>query len=157
VNLQIASDAQRRRFVQVGPVGLLSRALAPQVRSAVRSILAEGAVSDALFVRCGPPTGLMCILVVPLQRTTVVPRHRRRALEQVSAHVAAGLRLAAEGSSRARGSVAPEAILDTRGRILDAHGEATTRAGLRALRAAAIASETARGRLRRSDPEQALG
>ena len=76
----------------------------------------------------------------------------RRRWTQVAAHVGAGLRL-----RRGLASRSPEAVLDADGRVLDAQGNARARDARERLRHAVLQMESARGAVRRRDPDEAMG
>lgn len=82
-----------------------------------------------------------------------VPRSVRRELGRVAVHVGAALRLRAQLSS---GESDAEAILSPAGRVLHAEGEGQSAAARATLSEAVCSVERARGRTRRSDPDEAL-
>ncbi len=76
----------------------------------------------------------------------------RRLWARVNAHIAAGRRLR---DSVAAETAAEEAVLLPSGKLEHAEGEGTAKSLREALREAVLRSETARGKLRKADPEGA--
>src|SRR5262249_38065861 len=96
-----------------------------------------------------------CSLQVPLPRIERTPALVRRTWARMAAHLGAGLRLRRElGSASAFDGA--EAILSPSGRVDHAEEPAPSTGAREQLRAAAVRIDRARGRLRRSDPGEAL-
>jgi DNA-binding CsgD family transcriptional regulator len=98
----------------------------------------------------------------PIDRVSRVGPVERRAWERVAAHVLAALRLR-RGLARAsfaapagREANATDAVIATNGKIEHAEGDARSADARRALRDAVVSLERARGRMRRSSPDDAL-
>ncbi len=83
---------------------------------------------------------------------------RRATFARVAAHLATAVRLRAriEDATRARAPLAPEAVIDERGKVQHAEADARERSARTLLREAALALDRARGSLRRRAPHDAL-
>jgi DNA-binding CsgD family transcriptional regulator len=90
------------------------------------------------------------------EESQAFPRSDRKLLGLVGAHLGAALRLR-DAARPTPDDAATEAVLSPEGRVLDASGVAKTEAPRRTLAEAVIQSERARGRLRRTAPEEAVG
>lgn len=107
----------------------------------------------------GQTVGLLINIPVGVPRFSPWVVHRLRCL---AAHLTSAVRLrraldagGREPAGAARAS--PEAVLDPAGRALDVTGAARERAARASLGEAVRLMEKARGRLRRADPDEALG
>jgi DNA-binding CsgD family transcriptional regulator len=109
-------------------------------------------VRDALTINAYDPSGVGVWIGAPLPRVTKLTEHRRALLTRIGAHIASGLGIRAR---LAKSSVA--AVLTPAGRVEHAEGEAQAKAARDALRAAVIAMDRARGKLRRQAPDDAVG
>lgn len=118
---------------------------------------------DGLGMSSFDPSGSGVYLIAPLPKVTTLTEKSRERWQMVAAHFGAGHRL-----RRALRDAGPEpatdlphgaeAVIDpTTFRVTDAQGQAKSADALGALREAALRVDRARGRLRASDPEQALG
>lgn len=119
---------------------------------------------DVLYLTAVDAKGAGVSIVAPLAEVTTLSPNERCRWEMVAAHVEAGHRLR-EGIAATVGepdaaSALPhraEAVLDPRNfRIADAVGAAEQMTARQRLRAAAVAIDRARGKLRRRDPQRAL-
>ncbi len=117
---------------------------------------------DGLGMSSFDPNGRGVYLVAPLPKVTTLTEKTRERWQMVASHFGAGRRL-----RRALRKVTPEpttelphgaeVVIDASSfRVTDAHGPAKSRGALDALREAAISVDQARGKMRKSDPEQAL-
>jgi DNA-binding CsgD family transcriptional regulator len=112
-------------------------------------------VADTLGINVRDPTSTGCALIGILPEQGALSAKEVSLWKKVTAHIAAGFRL-----QRARRDEEPtvqaEAILTPGGKVEHA-GRAAQSADARArLRAAVLAVESARGRLRRTSPEEAV-
>ncbi|MFO0584933.1 MAG: LuxR C-terminal-related transcriptional regulator [Anaeromyxobacter sp.] len=107
--------------------------------------------SDALLLLALDPLGRGVSLSMPSPHHIHLGPRLRARLTLLSAHLATAHRL------RRRAAEQPEAVLDPSGKVHHAEGEARGAAEREALAAAVRRSERARGTLRRSDPDEALG
>lgn len=107
----------------------------------------------------GDPAVRAVTLVFPGDAASFDPNapfpHRRAALGLVGAHIGAALRLRRLSAPLSETDRATEAVLDARGRVLHAEGEARDRR--ESLTEAVIRRERARGKLRRLSPDEAAG
>ncbi len=110
-----------------------------------------GRFRDALGIIAHTGTGAGLGLNTPLDVARKMTAVERRRWTQVAAHVGAGLRL-----HRTLGAAEPEAVLDPSGRVVDARAEAEGRDARERLRDAVRRMETARGAVRRRDPDEAM-
>lgn len=152
-----ATMQARRAFVAAGAVGILSRIMGAAYQSphGPRALLEAAGAADTVFLLSCPLDDLVCVLTTNVPYVvTGLPRQKVRLLERLSAHVAAGCRLL--HPRVLEGVEAPDAVLDPRGKLQDARGDAARPDGRAALREAALASERARGSLRRRSPGEAV-
>ena len=127
--------------------------------------VARVGIRDSLGINGADPSGAGVILCAPQRRIGPVAAATADTWSRIAAHLAAGLRLRRQMSHLAAtapcgGAADPmaraEAVLDPDGRLAHAVGDARSDESRVALRAAAIALDRARGRLRRRDPDQAV-
>ncbi len=112
-------------------------------------------VSDILAFTASGATG-GAIVAAPMPDTRRPTAQDRRRWAQVAAHVTAGQRLRLR-LQEAQSVGAPAAVLDPkRMKVVHAEGEAQGASALESLREAAVSMDRARGRLRRSDEDEAL-
>ncbi|MBI5489160.1 MAG: helix-turn-helix transcriptional regulator [Deltaproteobacteria bacterium] len=116
-------------------------------------------ISDAIGLTAADGTGAGCLICAPLPRETSISSQEAAVWARVAAHIAAGYRLqrlvAAQTDPEPFADA--EAILDAAGRLHDATEPAQGKASREALRAAAVTVTRACGRLRREDPDEAVG
>ena len=130
-------------------------------RVEVRRIFAGTAVRDCLGIAAVEPDGTGLLVSVPCEREIAIHPRTAQLLTRVTAHLCSAMRLRSRaGGSHEEGDAARmpgvEAILEPSGRVQHATGDAV-HAGARASLAAAVRDvERARGRIRRTDPEEAL-
>jgi DNA-binding CsgD family transcriptional regulator len=123
-----------------------------------REVLAPLGVRDFVSVSATDPSGVGCLIGAPLGRVARVGRRGAALWNRIAAHIAAGSRLR-RASADARSidrTPAAEAILSTSGKIEHAEDAAKSRDARDALASAARDIDRARGRLRRSDPDEAI-
>ena len=117
---------------------------------------------DGLGMSAFDPNGRGVYLIAPLPKVTTLTEKARERWQMLAAHFGAGYRL-----RRALWKGRPEAVTDlplgaeavidpSSFRVTDAQGQAKSRDALEALREAALQVDRARGRMRESNPEQAL-
>jgi len=117
---------------------------------------------DGLGMSAFDPSGRGVYLIAPLSKVTTLTQRSRDRWQMVAAHFGAGYRLRRalqEGAPRAATSLphGAEAVIDpTSFRVTDAQGGAKSGEALEALRGAAMQVDRARGRMRKTDPEEAL-
>jgi DNA-binding CsgD family transcriptional regulator len=152
---------------QTMPADILHRIYAPGVGYALRrapelrqiggDLFRKAGMDDALGIIATEPDGRSVIVSVPVpaNRPRLVPRTTQQ-ITCLSAHVGSGLRLR-QAVAVGEGSTAKvDAVLDPEGRMLEATGDAKQRAARESLADAVKRLERARGRLRRTDPDEAL-
>lgn len=117
---------------------------------------------DVLIVTATDPYGDGFYISVHLPELTRLTKTERERWKMMAAHLTAGFRLrrGLSGKRVSSLSVLPgqaEAILDPKNfRVTDAAGQASAASAITRLREAAVHVDKARGRLRKSDPEQSL-
>ena len=110
-------------------------------------------VFDILWIGMPDPVGNCCALAIGLPEVTRLSASDRGRFRSIAAHLATSLRL----RRRLRAaSTEAEAIVRADGIIDRAHGAGATPSARNALRAAAVALDTARGDLRALDADRAL-
>lgn len=147
-------DYIRRSFLAL-PCGTASDTPGWRAQPRVDDVVATE-VQDMLAINGMNPGGLGCVVAAFLSKPTKLGSRRRKILEKISCHMAAGyrLRLALAGNPQVAG--AAEAVLDHDGRIHHAQGDAQSRASRDRLTESALSMRRARRRLRESSPEQAV-
>lgn len=126
--------------------------LFPQDEGArLRDALGRAGCEDSLGVLSRERSGATVLVSIPVARLAPVPSRTLSQLSRVTAHVCSAIRLRA----RAAGEDV-EAWIDPSGKVRDARGPAQERDARENLTTAVRAVERARGRLRRTDPEEAL-
>jgi hypothetical protein len=145
-----------------GPTGTASGFLGDEwlgVFPTLENVLRLSGVRDVLTLRCEDPSHRGCTLSVTLPEVSTLSRRQTEGWGRVSAHILAGLRLkrGLPGQST-RGDVdeTVEAVLTPAGRVEHATGPAKERAARERLITAGARIHKARGRLRRTDPDQAI-
>jgi DNA-binding CsgD family transcriptional regulator len=117
---------------------------------------------DGLGMSSFDPSGSGVYLIAPLPKVTTLTEKSRERWQMLASHFGAGRRLrrALHDAGPELASDLPhvaEVVIDpTTFRVTDAQGKAKSADALDALRAAVLQVDRARGRLRKSDPEQAL-
>lgn len=164
--------AEVARRNEVIPQGLLRRIYTPgvtyvlekvpELREIGVDVFRKAGMADVFGALATDPDGWSMFAAIPLAAS--LPARRRRIpprtahqLRCLSAHFGSSLRLrrALRAAADAGGSE-PDAVLDPGGRVLDAAGDARERGALESLVDAVRHVERARGRLRRTDPDEAL-
>lgn len=117
---------------------------------------------DGLGMSAFEPNGHGIYLIAPLSKVTSLTQRARDRLQMLAAHLGAGFRLrGALAKTKAEPATdlphRAEVVIDPNGfRVTEAIGPAKSRDAREALRDAALNVDRARGRMRDSDPEQAL-
>jgi len=117
---------------------------------------------DGLGISAFDPNGHGVYLIAPLPKVTTLTEKSRERWQMVASHFGAGYRLRRalqEGPPEAATGLplGAEALIDpTNFRVTEAQGQAKSGDALEALREAALQVDRARGRMRKTDPEQAL-
>ena len=117
---------------------------------------------DGLGMSAFDPDGHGAYLLAPLPKVTSLTEKSRERWQMLAAHFGAGYRLrrALQKNADGRTTELPhgaEAVIDPSSfRVTDAQGPAKSRDAHRALREAALRVDRARGRMRETDPEEAL-
>lgn len=150
----------REWFAPVPAVELAServRRLPPRLLPQLEPIFSPHAVKDALGLLALEPDGIGVVLSFPYTEATKLAPRTRFQLRRLTAHIATALRL----RSRTRGAISPEhpsvdAVIAPDGGVKHAAGAATAAATRLRLASAVRDVEHARGRLRRTDPDEAL-
>ncbi|MEM7437727.1 MAG: LuxR C-terminal-related transcriptional regulator [Myxococcota bacterium] len=116
---------------------------------------------DAFGVTAVDPDGQGIHIIAPLAEPTKLSARTRQRWQMIGAHLAAGHRLhrALREPPEATSELPHDAelVLDAKNfRTTEAAGSGRNKSAQRALREAAVAVDAARGRLRKSSPEEAL-
>src|SRR5262249_12465761 len=135
----------------IGGAGML--ALAPVMTGMAHRI----GIRDFMAIKALDPSGFGCVITAPLPREDGVPAALAPRWGRIAAHVVAGCRLR-RATRRGRDDLPTdaEAVLGKNFQVEHAVGPAETREARAMLRAAAVAIDRARGRLRRRDPDAAV-
>ncbi len=114
-------------------------------------------VGDCAAVLATDPRGVGCMVIAPLRRAQRYSLRVRNSWARVVAHVVAlhRLRYGVRQTTGDRNQEG-EAVLSPTGKLEHAVGAATEKSARTLLREAALLRETARGRVRRRDPEAAV-
>jgi DNA-binding CsgD family transcriptional regulator len=123
----------------------------------VLELMSAGGVADFAGLSAPDVDGSGIVVGAPLPRREQGAPHTARMWERVAGHLTAALRLRRAVQRRPEKARDPDAVLSTEGRIEHARGPAREAPARAALRAAALAAERARGRLRVEDAGRALG
>jgi DNA-binding CsgD family transcriptional regulator len=117
----------------------------------------ETGVRDVHVFNAADPTGFGCIVAASVPDGRHGLRGAVHLWARLAAHIAAGLRLRRRFSTPTGSRPAGEALIAPGGRVAHAEGPARQPGALVALRRAARAAVRARGPMRKSAPEQAVG
>jgi len=121
-----------------------------------RAAFAGTEVGDSLGVLFAEPGAPTVTVNLPYPARREVPPRTIEQLRRVTAHLTTALRLRARLQRALADGAEIEAVLDPGGRVCDATGAAEPAAARASLTEAVRSVERARGRLRRTDPEEAL-
>jgi len=116
----------------------------------VTSVFAPAGIADMLVINAYDPSGFGVYFGAFCPRRGKLSEPRRATYDRVAAHVAAGFRL------RRRVALS-EAVLTPRGQIVHAEKSAKLSTAREALATAVRAIDRARGKLRHTDPDAAVG
>ena len=161
VSVAIGAEAFRQLHCPKPPVALLStrmRMLPERSRQTILAALHRHDVGDVLAILAGDPGGCGLLVGLPLGRDSSPPPRVVHRLWQVAAHLVTAWRFRAPGARAALtpGDRRTEAVLDPRGAVAEARGEAKEGWARALLREAVRRLDRARGPLRHSDPDEAL-
>jgi DNA-binding CsgD family transcriptional regulator len=156
------AQALRRLFAPTPPVEYILKR-AGRVGRAIEDIgrrhLQQRGVQDTLWVIATEPDGTVALVAMTIAkgRPKLAPRTLHQ-LSHLSAHLssAARLRTALAAPRSERNDLETEAVLDPSGEVIDAVAGARPREARQTLSNAVRRMESARGALRRADPEEAL-
>jgi DNA-binding CsgD family transcriptional regulator len=121
-----------------------------------REDLLPNGIRDMLSVVGVNPSGVSCGLTVGLPRPIRMGKRATARWSRIAAHMAAGLRLRTSLATSRDVFAGAEAILDPDGACVHAERPAAAKQTMAGLRRSVRAVDRARGRLRRSDPDEAL-
>jgi DNA-binding CsgD family transcriptional regulator len=132
----------------------------PAVVPAIFRFLQGSGMKNSLGILSAEPSGPSLLVVVPYAEDVSVPPRTLRQLTRATAHLCSAMRLRRRASA---GGAAPdalptdvEAVLDPSGKVRHAQGGAEGRGARASLTEIVRRVEHARGRLRHTDPEEAL-
>lgn len=115
---------------------------------------------DAFGLTAVDPNGQGVFIIAPLAEVTSLSASTRSRWQMVGAHMAAGHRLRIAAERERESSELPhdaEALIDPKSfRVSDAAGDGRSKSATNAVREAAVRADRARGKLRKSDPQEAL-
>lgn len=117
---------------------------------------------DGLGMSAFDPNGHGVYLIAPLPKVTTLTEKSRERWQMIAAHLGAGYRLrrALQNGTPQPATSLPhgaEVVIDPSSfRVTDAEGQAKSAVALKALREAAMQVDRARGKMRETDPGQAL-
>lgn len=127
---------------------------------AARQILGPPRFKDALGLLAAEPSGPSLLVTVPYGEDVTIPPRTLRQLTRATAHLCSALRLRRRAAATREevGGLTPdvEAVLDPSGRVEHARGGAEGKAARANLSGIVRRVEQARGRLRHTDPDEAL-
>jgi DNA-binding CsgD family transcriptional regulator len=126
-----------------------------EVRAASGAFGVTQTFADVLILNSTDPSLEGCIFAAPDPAPSKAALARSVRWSNVSAHIAAALRLRRRIRRASRSKARPEAVLSPTGQLLHAESAAKSGEARNFLRHAALAAERARGALRRSDPDEA--
>jgi DNA-binding CsgD family transcriptional regulator len=153
VNLELTRltpRAMRRTVVVDGhPFGAVTETFGGALPPMLAPCFAAHGVSDALALLTPNPSGRGVSICCPLKDGAKPGRADRAVWTRVATHVGAAFRLREHRTGH-------DAVLSPNGRVEHAEEPAKSRDARDALSAMAHAIDRARGRLRRSDPEEAV-
>ncbi len=124
-------------------------AAAPIMREGYRPL----GVFDILWIGTPDPAGNCCAFGIPLPKVTRLSENARGRFRSIAAHLATSLRLRRHLRTV---TTEGEAVVRADGLVDRASGEAAATSARNALRAAAVALDTARGDLRAEDADRSL-
>lgn len=154
-------DVLRAMFAPAPPVDFSIRRAARISLDAARAVAEtyrRSGARDCLGIMAAEPEGGGVLVGVQIPRGRAAPAApTRRVLAGVAAHLSTALRLRRAAGSTSPGDPSTEAILDPSARVQHAEGEARPAASRASLAEAVQHRERARGKLRRADPEEAVG
>lgn len=136
--------------------------LAEEVRPLARGFLAGTGLLDQIGILAADPAGPTLLINVPYAEAVTIPPRTIRQITRATAHLCSAIRLrsraVAGGGATATSELPPdvEAVLDPSGRVHHAGGSAEGKEARSSLTQAVRRVERARGRLRHTDPEEAL-
>jgi len=130
------------------------------VRPTTRAFLAGSGFKDVLGILAAEPVGPSLLVSVPYAEEVSIPPRTMRQLTRATAHLCSAMRLRrrAAGATASGDDLEPdvEAVLDPSGKVLHASGGAEGKVARASLGETVRRVERARGRLRHTDPEEAL-
>lgn len=136
-----------------------ARLLPEAARPAVSAMFGNRPFKDALGILSAEPSGPSVLAVVPYAEDMAIPPRTQRQLRRATAHLCSAIRLRRRSDGQAEnGGLTPdvEAIMEPSGKVQHASGAADSRAARESLSGIVRRVERARGRLRHTDPEEAL-
>lgn len=138
--------------------GTMTQRLRPQFLAlrATREQLIPNGMRDLLSVVAINPSGSGCGLTAGLPQATRMTKPSVRRWSRIAAHVAAGLRVRSALAASSDIFAGAEAIVDTNGACVHADPPAASKEARARLRQSVRTLDRARGRLRRTDPDEAL-
>jgi DNA-binding CsgD family transcriptional regulator len=147
-------------FSPVPPAGMSSERLArtrPEARRRIRSLFESWGTQDSLGLVAREADGRGVLLMIPYSERVRIPPQTLHRLGCLTAHMGSAQRLRARGAaSLALDEGDVEAVLEPGGKVHHAAGAARDAPSRAALTSAAQALERARGRLRRTSPDEAV-
>jgi DNA-binding CsgD family transcriptional regulator len=154
---ELQALAQAHRTLPMQTLRAILRPL-PEIEQTYAQRLQQLGFADLVVANATDPSGRGCVILAPLAAKTRMSQRKVHAWNRVAAHVAAGRRVRqalAALRGPGTGELAAEAVLRPDGRLEEAGPEVDASAR-KALRQAALSIDRARGRLRKTNPDEAL-
>ncbi|MFT3913684.1 MAG: LuxR C-terminal-related transcriptional regulator [Anaeromyxobacteraceae bacterium] len=155
----LPQETLRAWFEPVPPVDTqllrIRRRRAPTADTPVELSRAMG-IQDVLGIMGLDPAGHAVQVTLPSASPIRLSPRLAHRLSLVAAHLAVARRLRSYATG-ALEAPAPDAVLDPSGKVAHAEGEAKAKDARASLAGAVLKLERARGRLRRTEPDEALG
>jgi len=139
-----------------------ARLVPAAVVPSIIGFLKGSGMKDSLGILSAEPSGPSLLVVVPYAEDVSVPPRTLRQLTRATAHLCSAMRLrrraSAAGAATAANALPPdvEAVLDPSGKVRHAQGVAEGKGARASLTEIVRRVEHARGRLRHTDPDEAL-
>ena len=138
-----------------------AKLIPPAVVPDIIGFLKGSGMKDSVGILSAEPSGPSLLVVVPYAENVSVPPRTVRQLTRATAHLCSAMRLRRRSGSAATAADAlppdVEAVLDPSGKVHHAQGGAEGKSARASLTEIVRRVEHARGRLRHTDPDEALG
>ena len=150
LSMATASEAYIDQSWRMARVAAASEVPGYEEQPAVRLVFHPRGLADVLAINAYDPSGVGVWIGAPSPKRVLLASRQRLEFGRLSSHLASAFRLRQHVASI-------EALLSPAGKVMHAEGRAKQLGARATLIAASKAIERARGKLRRDDPETALG